>query len=845
MGMGIAQVVLVIVGVLAAILLGAFALVYLVVPLFKGIGWLVRHLFRFVWGEVSDTLRFVGAVVLSVLYIPLVLGNFIIARFSAAAHFGRALMAELGTAGVCVYRVAIGNPARLLLLNGLTEGLERRLPAVMAAAPTADLPRGAASGKRGQFDGYAIVGSLPGGGSGAKLYVADPDPVKSAAFARQGMSVGQVVIKSFSLADGSSLPQIVRESRSLDAAKRLGLILDHELTPERFYYVMRYVPGESLSLITKQLHASSPADGLANAQLAAALSYATDLVATLSTYHRGGLWHKDVKPDNIIVATKTDRRAHLVDFGLVSSLRSAMTLTTHGTEYFRDPEMVRLALKGVKVHEVDGTKFDIYAAGAVLYSMIEDSFPAHGVLSRVSRRCPEAVKWVIRRAMTEYDKRYASADAMLADLQYIAGSADPFMVMPVDLPSMRGQSGASVPPPLPDAVYANAMAGGGAYGARQAAATPDVAGTPRIRLTNWWSGAARVEGREAVAAGAAGAPAWTVLAQNAVRGAQESVKAAAAGLGINVANVDERPTSEAATPPPLPRMAPGTPRPTAREQLQRAKERIQARRDRANSRLSGVRMPTRHFSPGMGGGVAVALFVFLGACLGVGALLFTTVQSKNTPTVFVASGGDPGAMIEGAMEGLLDGAVAPPSAEEITSVVDEALAQVPLRGRTSAHSVHPAPAAPEAPVPPSTTVRDPLTGTVLLLSDLKPPLTDENAKKLRGLTSRLGKLGLKVIGDADRDGYVADESDIEAMAGARLALGAAPLDSQDAAERVRAWLAKNERPVDAIVWLCPNATDAAGSPTVAIFGKGEGTLAEPKRFERVRASVAKAMNPAN
>src|SRR5207244_571513 len=99
----------------------------------------------------------------------------------------------------------------------------------------------------GQFEGYKIVGSLAGGGSGAKLYIAQPDPVKSAAFTRDGLNnVGQVVIKAFSLQDGSSLPQIVRESRSLDAAKRMGLILDHSLTAERFYYVMRYVPGESL-----------------------------------------------------------------------------------------------------------------------------------------------------------------------------------------------------------------------------------------------------------------------------------------------------------------------------------------------------------------------------------------------------------------------------------------------------------------------------------------------------------------------------------------------------------------------------------------------------------------------
>src|SRR4051812_21446498 len=289
---------------------------------------------------------------------------------------------------------------------------------------------------------------------------------------------------------------------------------------------MRYVPGESLSLTTKQLHATSPANGLGDSQLKAALSIQSDLVSTLSTYHRGGLWHKDVKPDNIIIE---GGRAHLVDFGLVSSLRSAMTLTTHGTEYFRDPEMVRLALKGVKVHEVDGTRFDIYAAGAVLYSMIEDSFPAHGVLSNVSKRCPEAVKWIIRRAMTDYDKRYTSADAMLADLHAVSAAADPFAVKPVELPSMGGafavpapaseenaqaaspheaaQAAAAAVPPGPAQVAAAAAAAAGVAAASAYAgvgfkpgdwsgdaARGAAAGAggerrpPRIRVANWWSG---------------------------------------------------------------------------------------------------------------------------------------------------------------------------------------------------------------------------------------------------------------------------------------------------------------------------------------------------------------------
>ena len=149
----------------AAIVIGVVLIVWFIVPLFKGIAWFVKHLARFVWGMLSDTVRFAGALVLSLVYIPLILGSIIIARWSATGHFGRALQSELGTAGVCLYRVVVGHPARLFMLHGLTEGLERRLPAVLAAAPTADEPR-RSHGTSGKFEGYTIVGSLPSGGSG-------------------------------------------------------------------------------------------------------------------------------------------------------------------------------------------------------------------------------------------------------------------------------------------------------------------------------------------------------------------------------------------------------------------------------------------------------------------------------------------------------------------------------------------------------------------------------------------------------------------------------------------------------------------------------------------------------
>ncbi len=524
--------------------LGILAIIFLVVPLFKGIGWmiaglfkgigwLVRHVYEFVAGMIGDSVRFVGALIAWVVLLPLVVLNIVIGRWSASGHFLRSMKRECSVAGSCLYRVALQRPLRFLLLGGLLEGLEDRVNEAVVAAPAADMP----SRRTGSFEGYSIVGSLPEGGSGAKLYIARPDERQRAK--HRGMP-DRVVIKSFALTDGSSLPQIVRESRALDAARQMGLVLDHGMDDRRFFYIMPYHQGDNLGLVTRQLHGAADAQGLGRQHLPVALGYVRDLLQTLCRYHDGGLWHKDVKPDNIIVH---DGRAHLVDLGLVTPLRSAMTLTTHGTEYFRDPEMVRMALRGVKVHQVDGAKFDIYAAGAVLYFVIENTFPAHGGLSNFVKASPEAVRWIIRRAMADYNKRYETAAHMLADVHYVAAAADPGAVRPADLPSMRGApapapvelplvevlatAGSPVPPrPVPVAAAAERTAvEGGAVGTTRRVSllgghvvaeltagwasspagsnppnpeqpvspgSPAPRTRPAIRVTNWWTGSYQV-----------------------------------------------------------------------------------------------------------------------------------------------------------------------------------------------------------------------------------------------------------------------------------------------------------------------------------------------------------------
>lgn len=469
MGIEIPEVWQVILGIAVAIPLGVVVLLFLVMPVCRAVAFLVGRVAKFVVAMLTDGVRLVGIVLTALVMVPLTALAVVLGRWSRAQHYGRAVGAEFRALGAAMYRLAVGHPLRLFGLQGLVEGLEQRVPQAMAAAPPAtgpvggvgspvpgggvgggasgvgeptpyvgDPPSGPVGSSRiGQFAGYTIIGTLAGGGSGGRLYIARPDAGKLAALARQGFAgIGDVVIKAFSVKGGSSLPQIVRESRALEAAKKLGLVLEHELTDQRFFYVMRYVPGDALGLVTQRLHARAP-QGLGRGELTETLGYVADLLGTLHHYHTSGMWHKDVKPDNIIVSAG---RAHLVDFGLVTPLRSSMTLTTHGTEYFRDPELVRMALRGVKVHEVDGAKFDVYAVGAVLFSMLENSFPAHGGLSQITRPCPEALRWVVRRAMTDYDKRYPTAQAMLDDVNaaLAAARAGGLSAMrPADLPSVR------------------------------------------------------------------------------------------------------------------------------------------------------------------------------------------------------------------------------------------------------------------------------------------------------------------------------------------------------------------------------------------------------------------------
>jgi serine/threonine protein kinase len=372
-------------------------------------------------------------------------------------------------------------PLELVGLSALSGHVGARLRVALGEETPA---RGAAV----EFPGYTILRELARGGSGARLFVAEPD---ARTRRKLNLAGGHVVIKSFDFDEGTHAAEMLREGRSLDAARKLGLVLDHEASERRFHYVMRYYEGIDLGRFVRNMHEAAGTngdDGLDRERLVLVASLVRDIVATLRDWHAEGLWHKDIKPENAIVH---EGRATLVDLGLVTPLASHMTLTTHGTEYFRDPELVRQALRGARVSEVDAARFDLYGAGAVLYFALEGTFPAHGVLSSFRKKSPACLQWIARRAMADFERRYRDAEEMLADLDRAILGDDPGAVRPADLPSMGGaqlerQTSAE------EAFLARTLRPDAAprAAAHPPIRPPDAAllERPRLKVSNWWTG---------------------------------------------------------------------------------------------------------------------------------------------------------------------------------------------------------------------------------------------------------------------------------------------------------------------------------------------------------------------
>jgi serine/threonine-protein kinase len=140
--------------------------------------------------------------------------------------------------------------------------------------------------------------------------------------------------------------------------------------------VMEYVPGQDLS---KRLKSSG------NLPPDLALRFASEACSALAAAHSKGIFHRDIKPQNLLLATDAQGRefVKVIDFGIAKiredadpDATSAMTRTTGmivGTPHYASPEQAM----GMSSDRLDG-RTDIYSLGAVLYEMLTGRLPFEG-----------------------------------------------------------------------------------------------------------------------------------------------------------------------------------------------------------------------------------------------------------------------------------------------------------------------------------------------------------------------------------------------------------------------------------------------------------------------------------
>ncbi|MDQ1615669.1 MAG: eukaryotic-like serine/threonine-protein kinase [Actinomycetota bacterium] len=166
--------------------------------------------------------------------------------------------------------------------------------------------------------------------------------------------------------DEQFVSRFIREAK---AAARLShpnvvAVFDQGADGGHVFLAMEYVAGRTLRDLMREHGRLSPRQ---------ALEVLEPVLAALGAAHHAGIVHRDVKPENVLLAD--DGRVKVADFGLARAVSSSTSHTATsgilmGTVAYLSPEQV--------VRGVADQRSDVYAAGILLYEMLTGVKPYDG-----------------------------------------------------------------------------------------------------------------------------------------------------------------------------------------------------------------------------------------------------------------------------------------------------------------------------------------------------------------------------------------------------------------------------------------------------------------------------------
>src|SRR5688500_1445960 len=280
---------------------------------------------------------------------------------------------------------------------------------------------------------YRLVGRIAGGGMGEVYRGHD---------LLLDRTVAVKVLQPSLAADPDLVQRFKAEARAAARLSHPNIVAVHDWGAENdhtYYMVMEYVSGSDLRDLLVSRGSIDP--GHAGTIMAS-------VCEALYVAHSRGLIHRDVKPENILLAR--DGTVKVADFGIAAMVdadRTAPGGTIPGTLRYLSPEQAR--------GEEATSSADIWAAGAVLCELLTGSPPGSGSgVDLLRRRATEEIERpssmragvprgldeiVMKACALETTDRYVSADLMARDLREISGDAPDAPAVDILLDHVTGE----------------------------------------------------------------------------------------------------------------------------------------------------------------------------------------------------------------------------------------------------------------------------------------------------------------------------------------------------------------------------------------------------------------------
>jgi eukaryotic-like serine/threonine-protein kinase len=327
---------------------------------------------------------------------------------------------------------------------------------------------------------YEIMAPLGAGGMGEVYRARDT---------RLDRTVALKVLPASLAADPQFRQRFDREARAISSLDHPHICVLHDVghADGIDFLVMQYLEGETLA--ARLARGPLP--------LAEALRHGIEIAGALDKAHRAGIFHRDLKPGNVML---TKAGARLLDFGLakltaVETVPPAHTVAPTATSPLTGQGTILGTLQYMAPEQLEGretdARSDLFSFGTILYEMVTGATAFGGAsqasliaailehepapMSARAPLTPPALERVVRKCLAkDPDARWQSARDLGDELAWIAQGSGVLSNVPA-VPLRKAWRRHAVPLLLLTVLVAIAAAGRSWMGSRE----PAGAGGPR------------------------------------------------------------------------------------------------------------------------------------------------------------------------------------------------------------------------------------------------------------------------------------------------------------------------------------------------------------------------------